>query len=349
MNPLQSFIKQLKPTRHRRPPDPNQPVSSWSEQDRFHDEIVDAFVLILRTRGCSWMFQSGCSMCGYFNDSMLSKVTPDELINQYQQAMNRFNNEPIVKIFTSGSFLDKNEVPEQVQEYIFSDLTKKTKKIAVESRPEYVTETTMNTVKHQLSETELDIGIGLETSQDFIRDFAINKGFTFEDYRNAVTLVHNQGFSVKTYILIKPPFLTEKESIKDVKKTIDHVLQHTNQHDILSFNPTSVQKNTLVEYLWRRNQYRPPWLWSIIEILRYAAKKQNKIRLQCDITGGGKKRGAHNCYTCDHDVLSAIKEFSLTQDPTVFNHLNCECKQQWKDQLNLESTSFGSLSDVINP
>ena len=349
MNSLQTFIKQLKPTRHRKTPNPNLPVSSWSEQDRYQNEIVDAFVLILRTCGCSWMFQSGCSMCGYFNDSMLSKVTSDQLINQYQQAMTRYNNEPIIKIFTSGSFLDKNEVPEKVQEYIFSDLTKKTKKIAVESRPEYVTETSMNTVKNQLTETELDIGIGLETSQDFIRDFAVNKGFSFKDYRNAVTLVHNTSFSVKTYILIKPPFLTEKGSIEDVKQTIDHVLTYTDQHDILSFNPTSVQKNTLVEYLWRRKQYRPPWLWSIIDMLTHAAKKQKNIRLQCDITGGGKKRGAHNCYTCDHDVLSAIKEFSLTQDPTVFNSLDCDCKQQWKDQLNLESISFGSLPDVMTP
>ncbi|MBS3748097.1 MAG: archaeosine biosynthesis radical SAM protein RaSEA [Candidatus Thermoplasmatota archaeon] len=349
MNPLQTFIKQLKPTRHRKTPNPNLPVSSWSEQDRYHNEIVDAFVLILRTRGCSWMFQSGCSMCGYFNDSMLSKVTSDQLINQYKQAMTRYNNEPIVKIFTSGSFLDANEVPEKVQEYIFSDLTKKTKKIAVESRPEYVTETSMNTIKNQLTKTELDIGIGLETSQDFIRDFAINKGFSFEDYRNAVTLVHNNNFSVKTYILIKPPFLTEKESIEDVKQTIDHVLPCTDQHDILSFNPTSVQKNTLVEYLWRRKQYRPPWLWSIIDMLTYAAKKQKKTRLQCDITGGGKKRGAHNCFTCDSEMLSAIKEFSLTQDPTIFKDVNCDCKNQWKDQLNLESTSFGSLPDVMNP
>ena len=351
MNPLQTFIKQLKPTCHRKKPNPNQPVSSWSEQDRFYEDIVDAFVLILRNRGCSWMFQSGCSMCGYFNDSMLSKVTPDELINQYQQAMTRYNNEPIVKIFTSGSFLDTNEVPQKVQEYILSDLSKKTKKIAVESRPEYVTRESMKLVKQQLKNTEFDIGIGLETSQDFIRDFAVNKGFTFEEYHTAVTLVHNNDFSVKTYILIKPPFLTEKESIQDVKQTIDHVLPNAAANDILSFNPTSVQKNTLVEYLWRRNQYRPPWLWSIIDILNYASDQNKKIRLQCDITGGGKKRGAHNCYTCDDDMLSAIKEFSLTQDSTVFNSLDCDCdcKQQWMDQLNLESTSFGSLPDVMNP
>jgi archaeosine synthase beta-subunit len=348
MNTLQDFVKQLKPSRHRKTPNPNQPVHCWSEQDRFHDDLVDAFVIILRTRGCSWMFQSGCTMCGYFNDSMLSPVTDDQLINQYQQAMTRYKGEPIVKIFTSGSFFDANEVSTNVQKYIISDLKKKTKKIAVESRPEYVNNNSMNLLNKTITDTEFDIGIGLETSQDFIRNHSINKGFTFQDYLNAITLIHDNNYSVKTYILIKPPFLTEKEAIKDTKQTIDQVLKHTAENDIFSFNPTSIQKNTLVEYLWRRNQYRAPWLWSIVDILTYAAHKTDNIRLQCDITGGGKQRGAHNCPTCDQNVLTAIKDFSLNQNPDVFQNLTCSCQQFYQDQLTLEPIGFGSIPDVMN-
>jgi archaeosine synthase beta-subunit len=346
---MQTFLKELKPSRHKRIPDPNKPVYYWSEKDRYKDKIVDAFVIILRTQGCSWMFHSGCTMCGYFNDSMLSQVTIDNLLNQYQTAMKKYNDEQIVKIFTSGSFLDKNEVPLSVQEHILSDLDTKTQKIAVETRPEYVTETSMNLVNQKLSHTELDIGIGLETSQDQIRDITINKGFRFQEYKKAVDIIHQHGYFIKTYILIKPPFLTEKEAIMDTKKTIDHVLFLATKSDILSFNPTSIQKNTLVEYLWRRKQYRPPWLWSIIDILSYASNKEKNIRLQCDITGGGKKRGAHNCPVCDHKVLEAIKEFSLTQDSKRLQGLDCSCKELWTDQLTLEPLVFGSIPDVMNP
>lgn len=349
MNSMQTFLKQLKPTRHRRTPDPNKPVVAWSEKDRFHDEITDAFVIILRTRGCSWMFHSGCTMCGYFNDSMLSPVTTDQLISQYQTAMQKYQDEPIVKIFTSGSFLDKNEVPLNVQQHIFSDLDSKTKKIAVESRPEYVTESSMKIANQHLNDSELDIGIGLETSQDHIRNITINKGFTFQEYTNSVDIIHQHDYSVKTYILIKPPFLTEQEAIMDTKQTIDDVLSLATKSDILSFNPTSIQKNTLVEYLWRRKQYRPAWLWSIIDILSYASDQTKTIRLQCDITGGGKKRGAHNCPHCDYSVLEAIKDFSLTQDSELFQDLDCTCKEEWKDQLALEPIGFGSLPDVMNP
>lgn len=348
MNELQSFIKTLKPSRHRKTPNANVPVSCWSEKDRMHDEIVDAFVIILRTRGCSWMFHSGCSMCGYFNDSMLNEVTEDQLINQYQQAMTRYQNEPIVKIFTSGSFLDSHEVPKKVQNFILSDLKNKTKKIAIESRPSYANEESLTFIQSVLGNMEFDIGIGLETSQDFIRNTSINKGFDLKDYLKAVSIIHSFNFHVKNYVLVKPPFLTEPDAIKDVKNTIDTVLLHAKDLDIISFNPTSVQKNTLVEYLWRRNQYRPPWLWSIIEILQYASDQTDSIRLQCDITGGGKKRGAHNCFTCDQIVLSTIQSFSLHQDKQILESVHCKCKDIWNDQLILEPLTFGSIPDVMN-
>lgn len=349
MNSMQAFLKELKPSRHRRTPDPNKPVYYWSEKDRYQQKIVDAFVIILRTIGCSWMFHSGCTMCGYFNDSMLSTVTKTQLLNQYHTAMHNYNGEPIVKIFTSGSFFDDNEIPESVQKEILLDLDTKTKKIAVESRPQFITETKMDFLTSHITSADFDVGIGLETSQDTIRNIAINKGFSFQEYKQAISLIHDHKFSVKTYVLIKPPFLTEKEAIQDGKQTIDHVLSLSTDTDILSFNPTTVQKNTLVEYLWWRRQYRPPWLWSIIEILKYGSMQEKKIRLQCDITGGGKKRGAHNCKECNQKVLSAINDFSLYQDPKVFLNLDCSCKQLWLDQLCLEPISFGSLVDVMNP
>ena len=349
MNQMQTFLKELKPSTHRRKPDPAQPVHFWSEQDRMHDKTVDAFVIILRTVGCSWMFQSGCTMCGYFNDSMLSKVTSEQIISQYKQAMKHYNKEAIVKIFTSGSFIDDAEVPTKAQEFILQDLNNHTQKIAIESRPHYITASKMQQLKKILTNNHLDIGIGLETSNDLIRSIAINKGFTFESYRNAVHTVHDHDFSVKTYVLIKPPFLSEKEAIKDTKQTIDTILPYTKKSDIISFNPTTVQKNTLVEYLWRRHQYRPPWLWSIIDILNYATDQSTKIRFQCDITGGGKKRGAHNCSKCNSSILTAIKTFSTQQNPEVLKTSDCSCKHLWQDQLRLEATSFGSLQDGMNP
>ena len=148
---------------------------------------------------------------------------------------------------------------------------------------------------------------------------------------------------LKTYVLIKPPFLTEKQSIENAIDTVDKIKSIT---DTISFNPTNVQRNTLVNYLWNRRQYRPAWLFSIIEILKESKKIADNIRIKCDIAGGGSIRGAHNCKSCDRKFLNAISEFSLSQDESVFNELDCDCKEKWLDQLDIEDLGFGSLVNM---
>ena len=109
MNELAQFCKHLKKDFSPKVKDSKKPVSSWSEKDVLKDKTVDAFVIILRTKGCSWALESGCTMCGYFNDSLWEDVSDDDLSIQFEKAMKNYNGQKFVKIFTSGSFLDDNE------------------------------------------------------------------------------------------------------------------------------------------------------------------------------------------------------------------------------------------------
>jgi len=339
MNNLAQFCKELKKDFQPRIKDTTKPVSAWSEKDVLNGKIVDAFVIIFRTRGCSWALKSGCSMCGYFNDSIWKKIPDQDILKQYDKAMEKYNNEKFVKIFTSGSFLDKTEISTNVRKKIIKNLSETAEKISVESRPEYVT-------KNSLSEIKLDnfeVGIGLETANDYIRKHAINKGFTFNDYKKAVNVLKKHKYNVKTYVLIKPPYLTEKESIDDAIKTVDIIKDFT---DTVSFNPTNVQRNTYVEYLWKRKKYRTPWLFSIVKILKESNKIAKNVHIKCDISGGGNIRGAHNCMNCDRQFLKAISDFSLNQKSNVFKNLNCECKEAWLDCLDIEDLGFGSLINM---
>jgi len=342
MNEISEFCHDLKAQMKPRKGRLDRPVAFWSEPDRYQDEIIDAFVIILKTKGCSWAQESGCTMCGYFNDSALTNISDDDLLTQFHTAMEKYNNEPVVKIFTSGSFFDKNEITEIIQEKILQKLSKTTKKIAVESRPEYITNKDLERCDTNLSESSLEVGVGLESAHDDIRNFNVNKGFNFQDYQTAAHILHDHHHFLKTYVLVKPPFLSEKQAIHDAIETIRATADIT---DTISLNPTNVQKGTLVEYLWKRHYYRPPWLWSIIEILKKGSKKTKK-RIQCDVVGGGSRRGPHNCRKCDKPTLKNIRNFSLTQDLSYLSFSECECKQQWQDQLNLEPLSFGSFIDI---
>ena len=343
MTQLEIFCKNLKKDFTPKNQDSQKPASFWSENDILNDKIVNTFVIIFRTKGCSWAHSSGCSMCGYFNDSMWKDVSDEDLLKQFENAMKSYSNQRFVKIFTSGSFLDDNEITPIVRKQILNKLVETTDKISVESRPEYIDDKTLNEIKSIIALKKFEIGVGLETASDYIRKNCLNKGFTFNDYKNAADKLKKYDIDLKTYVLIKPPFLTEKESIEDAIKTVEKIKKITNS---ISFNPTNVQRNTVINFLWKRKQYRPAWLFSIVEILKESKKIVSNIGLKCAIVGGGNIRGAHNCESCDSKFLKAISEFSLLQEVDVFNELYCECKEKWLDQLDIEDLGFGSLANM---
>jgi radical SAM enzyme (TIGR01210 family) len=344
MNELADLCKQRNRRFQPKKTSLTKPVKTWSEKDLLDGNIIDAFVIILRTSGCSWLKRSGCSMCGYFTDSAWTEVSDESLLLQVEQALQHYKNQPVIKIFNSGSFLDDAEISSSAQRKIIERLSiYPLKKISVESRPRFITKEKLTFLQESFPMGLLEIGVGLETSSDLIRTQAINKGFTFASYEKAAQIIHDQHMKLKTYVLIKPPFLTEQEAILDGIRTIHDIATLT---DVISLNPTNIQRFTLVEYLWNRGQYRPPWLWSIKEILTYGLTTYPKIRYQCDIVGGGKPRGAHNCPHCNRDILTEIRNISLSQNLNDFKEIECSCKDLWHDQCTLEPLSFGSMPDI---
>ena len=143
-------------------------------------------------------------------------------------------------------------------------------------------------------------------------------------------MAKDNGATVRTYLLIKPPFLTEREAIEDAVSSARIAAQYS---DVISFNPLNVQRGTLVERLWNRAEYRAPWLWSVTEVLRRSEGLPS--RLVCKPSGGGKARGAHNCGSCDERILEALDEFSVGLRKS-FEEIGCPCRESWLDILELE-------------
>jgi archaeosine synthase beta-subunit len=173
--------------------------------------------------------------------------------------------------------------------------------------------------------------MGLETSNDLIREKCINKGFCFEDFTAAAMIAHSAGAGVKAYLLLKPLFLTEREAIDDMNTTIRDTFPHA---DMISMNPCTVQRNTELEYYWKRGAYRPPYLWSVLTLL-----KESPVHMTCDPLGGGQKRGPHNCGGCDYELVKGIRDYSLNADRDLIGALletSCECKQEWEFVLDAE-------------
>ena len=312
---------------------PRQLEAIWKEKDMADGKAVDAMVMIMRTNGCVWAKKGGCTMCGYRSAS-LREVTVEDLMNQVDQAMGRYDNEPFVKIYTSGSFLDENEIPKEVRERIFKEFGK-IERLLFESRPEFINEESLKDIPKNVT-----IALGMESMDNDILETCINKGFTIEDTERAGTAIKKAGLKVRSYLLLKPPYLKESDAIAD---TMDSVRFADRFSDEISINPINVQRATVVERLWKRGEYRPPWIWSLIKVMRDCASITNS-RIMSSPSGAGSQRGVHNCGKCDQEMIERIERFSFSQNPDDLKG-ECECISSWSAYMETE-TLLGSSADM---
>ncbi len=312
------IVKKIRELRRDRKTDKKGLIGAWREKDRLNGEIIDSFVVILRTSGCRWARVSGCSMCGYYNDTN-PEIKEENLRAQLNDALNKYRGEKLVKIYTSGSFLDDGEVPPKLQEDIITAFSS-AERVIVETRPEFI-----RAKIPKLKELgNVMIALGLESANDETLLFRINKGFLVKHYIRAAELLNDANISVKSYVLLKPPFMSERDAIEEAIETIKLAVKYS---EVVSLNPMNIQRDTLVEYLWKKGEYSPPWLWSIVDVLKRTYKLGEVISYP---TAGGTRRGAHNCGKCDEKVVKAIYDFSLHQDIAYLLNLDCPCKARWE-------------------
>ena len=330
----------------RRKRNPTRPSAKWVAPARVGREQGTALAIVLSTIGCAHARSDsgGCTMCSYLLDGVQETPTPDQIVAQFRFAMTALESTkaPLsVKIYTSGSFLDDEEIPSEARSEILQIISEdeRIREVVLESRPEYVTESILSGVRNVLGDRTVEIGMGLESASDVIRSVCINKNFDLQMFKDALKIAKNYNIGIRAYVLLKPPLLTERDALLDAVSTVQQA--RALGVTTISLNPVNVQKDTLVEKLWIKGKYRPPWLWSVLEVLREASSISDKwMKVVCDPVAGGKRRGAHNCGKCDVAIIEAIREFSLSQDPVFLKHLSCDCLSQWEHTLKHEDFSL---------
>jgi len=312
---------------------PGEIISTWSEKDLLDGKVVDAWVIIFRTRGCYWAHASGCSMCGYVNDTAV-EVSEADIAHQLASVLPRHQGQPLVKVYTSGNFFDDHELAPESRRSILEELGNRCDKVIVETLSHMIRREQLEDATRHVD--RLEVAFGLESTNERVLRYAVNKVWGLPEHARAAAMVREAGGTVKTYLLIKPPFLTEREAVEDAVRSAHEADPHS---DTISFNPVNVQRNTLVDHLFKRRQYRPPWLWSVVEVLERT--RGLRAHVKSHPTAGGMRRGAHNCGDCDRRVIDAIEEFSLGLRRD-FGDLDCDCQSTWRAELELQDFLMGT-------
>lgn len=162
------------------------------EINKFYYEgrAVDRIMIVLRASGCEHYGKTGgCSMCSHFNGTVQGgKITDQNYINQWNSVIDgsclevpisnfSLDNYPVVCLYNLGSLLNPKEVSVNAIKHIFTDLNKfkGIEKAIIESRAEYVDKNILNVIKQCYSGL-VEVGIGVESTNDTIRELCHHKG-----------------------------------------------------------------------------------------------------------------------------------------------------------------------------
>src|SRR5258706_9668316 len=138
--PIQKAVMGTK-VKVRSPKAPEQFIATWREDDVFDGRPSVAQVVVMNSVGCIYEKSAGCSMCGYYTETLSKRPPPESYIEQIRRAAAQApEGAKVLKIYTSGNFLDEREIQREAQLAIVKIAAGGYKRLLVESRPEFVTE-----------------------------------------------------------------------------------------------------------------------------------------------------------------------------------------------------------------
>lgn len=289
--------------------DPLRPYGWIVEKERtIAGKIEDTGIIFLTNRECPFH----CLMCDLWKNTTDAPVPARAIPNQIAFALDQMPEIKHLKLYNSGSFFDGGAIPKEDYEEIAS-LLKKFETVIVECHPKLINEKCLKF--RDMLVPELHIALGLETVHPRIL-VSLNKQMTTDDFSNSVDFLTKHNIYTRSFILLRPPFLSEKEGIYWAKKSID-----------FAFN-TGVECCTIIpvrggngvmDFLMQKGDFSQPDIRSLETVLEYGIGL-NSGRVFADVWDLGIFSTCNNCLDARTNRLI---EMNLNQK--ILPALECEC------------------------
>lgn len=301
---------------------------------------ANRLMVVIKTKGCEYAHKTGgCTVCGFLNHAQ-TNIGGREMLEQLDYAMNSIDLSQVeeIDILTLGSFLNDSEVDVETRLEIMKRLSKIShlKRASIEARAEYVTVEKIKMLKEALGEGKiLEFAIGLESANDYLRNKVIKKGLSKQAFENTVEKVRDAGVNFLSYLLIKPPHISEKEAITDAIESAAYVFETAKKYGVsarVAFEPVFICENTHLENLYLEAKYRLLNLWSVVEVVKHA-HKYGCVFVGLSDEDLSLERMPYSCKNCNEAIVHEIEYFNKTQDISRIETLDCECKSEYLEKL----------------
>ena len=254
-----------------------------------------------------------------------------------------------------GSFFDDREVPGELREAVLAGcaVLPSLRSVGLETRPSLLSYQKLMHAVESLPDTVVDLtlGFGLECLDPLVREVAVNKGYNTNHIDRAIEVIDRANAAqsrvhvdFEVYVLLKPLFLTENESIDEAVRTIKWSFGRGASTVALFMN--TIKRNTVQGYLASREdlvapyRYMAPFYRTAVQVLRVLPPRARSATLVLGTQSGVPAEGQPTgCQLCTPLMLGALMGFNFTRDDALLEAAArswCPCREDWDRALNVQ-------------
>ena len=299
--------------------------------------------LVFYTMACRYSLCSGCNLPSKMSQNHIDyRNIMRQIDSVFYNILSDIEKKGLKKIIVSnnGSILDEDTFSTTALLYLIAKINMEcphVETVTLETRPEYVDLAELEVLARALREGDspsaLELAIGVEAFDDYIRNDIFNKGLEIRKLHelardiattNAKHLEKEvddfKKIRLKTYFMLKPiPGLSDKDAINDIKGGINLLDELAKKYDIeinMHLNPTYVARGTILEHEFLKGNYTPPTLASTREAVLHA--KDKNITLYVGLSDEGLAVDGGSFLRSDNPdemkLYEKFEKFNSTQD-----------------------------------
>ncbi len=260
--------------------------------------VEDTGIIFLTNKECSFK----CLMCDLWKNTTDLPTPAGAIPEQISWALQKMPAAKHLKLYNSGSFFDERAIPASDYARI-AGLVSEFDTVIVESHPNLVGEKCL-----RFSESlggQLEVAMGLEIVHPEVLE-RLNKQMTLDDFKRAADFLNANRIRFRAFILLRPPFLSEKEGVYWAKRSIDFAFDCG--ADCCAIIPVRAGNGAMDE-LKRRGDFEIPRISSLEEVLSYGIGL-HKGRVFADLWD---LELFSRCKDCFPSRLKRINEMNLSQ------------------------------------
>ena len=316
-----------------RPPrlalDPWLPSAFIVESERSASGSIDQVATIFLTnRECPFR----CTMCDLWKFTLEERVPLGAIPAQIDHALERLPATKHVKLYNAGNFFDVQAIPPEDYAAIAARV-RHFKTVIVENHPRLTDERCVPF--RDLLGTRLEIALGLETIHPEVLP-SLNKRMTVADFDRAAKFLREHDIDVRTFLLLRPPGLNERDGIEWALRSMQHAFDAG--AGCCSVIPTRAG-NGFMERLQSAGEFTPPTVRSMEEVLERGIRL-GRGRALMDLWDVEK---FFDCSKCGPARAERIRRMNLSQQ--VEPHIECDCNENREgDARAIERTSAPGLA-----